>query len=407
MFIFFIALISPIIMVSKRWCKYYSECKALAITVIPNARLHLCKAHFLHYVEHRVTETIEKKHLISTHRPDKVLLALSGGKDSQVLLHILHKLYGNSIQMEGIYIELGIHCNAYSAESERIARQSCEQLGIPFHVINIKESYGLNIDEIHAMITAYGDKKKGLPQELFKGECSYCGAYKRYSINKYAVEHGFTKVATGHNLTDESTALLVNFFNAELNYLSRSGSINNSESNALVPRIKPLFYTSEEEVMLYAYYSQIPHVATECEYAKVSPNPKIKKELQELEKGRPGLILGWMRQYQKKLKPILVEQQAKITAASVPEKKCSVCGMPSAKKKCAFCRQQALLMKRFEIMNTMPSKSKADQENNQLEDNSQEKYDENSAFIEDMEEDEKRELEDEYNDFIDDEDHDA
>jgi uncharacterized protein (TIGR00269 family) len=340
-----------------RCCKFFTECKSPAATIIPYSNLALCRNHFLQYVENRVQRTIEKAHLLRTKTPEKVLLALSGGKDSQTLLFILHKLYGSTIPMEGLYIELGIKHELYSHRSEEMVQQTCVQLGIPFHSINIKATYGLDMDDIHWMIQTFDKRHWLLGRDHFKGDCSYCGSYKRYSINKFAAEHGFTKVATGHNLSDEATALLVNFFNGDINFMVRSGPINDNHIPMLVPRIKPLFFLSEEEITLYAYYNHIPFVSIECKYSEMSPNPHIKRELQHLSTSRPGLMLSMMRQYQHVLKPILA-------AHSKPEQPiesyCKICGMPSTQKRCAFCRQQTVLMKRFRQVTKSNHKSSPD-----------------------------------------------
>jgi uncharacterized protein (TIGR00269 family) len=325
----------------QRSCKFYAECKQNAVAVIQAGNLHLCKTHFLQQIEKRIQQTIEKYHLLELRKPEKLLLALSGGKDSQVLLYILHKLYGDQIPMEGLYVQLGITHEQYSADSGKVARQTCERLGIPYHEIDIKTTYGIDIDDIHGIRQCYKRYHKTLGSHHFKGICAYCGAFKRYSINNFAVKNGFTKVATGHNLTDEATALLVNFFNAERNFMARAGPINNSNLAALVPRIKPLFYVEESEISLYAFYSGIDHTPIECGYAAQSPNPKIKRELITLAQSRTGLLTSMMRQFQKVIKPVLVDS---IKTEETPDRVCSQCGLPASKKICSFCRQKAELL---------------------------------------------------------------
>ena len=104
-------------------------------------------------------------------------------------------------------------------------------------------------------------------------------------MNRFALEHGFTKVATGHNLTDEATQLLSNFFNVDMELMSRAGPTTVTNVKGLIPRVKPLFYIYEEELIKYAYYAQVEHLPTECAYATDSPMVRVKKSLEQVEIG--------------------------------------------------------------------------------------------------------------------------
>jgi len=76
-----------------KYCKFFTECKSKAVYRIPHSNLALCKDHFLANVEKRVQKLILKSHIIHREGKNKILIALSGGKDSQVLLSIIKKLY--------------------------------------------------------------------------------------------------------------------------------------------------------------------------------------------------------------------------------------------------------------------------------------------------------------------------
>jgi uncharacterized protein (TIGR00269 family) len=170
---------------------------------------------------------------------------------------------------------------------------------------------------------------------------------KRYALNYFAATHGFDKVATGHNLTDEVTSLVVNFFNGDIHYLQRSLPIVNSEIDMLVPRIKPLFYIAEQEIIMYAYYNDIQHIATECEYSPQSPNIDIKRILQDLDDDRRGMMLQLMKKYQKVLLPLIKAEVATEKTQNIRQKKCLMCGMPTNHAKCAFCRQKTNILERI------------------------------------------------------------
>ena len=74
---------------SPRHCKFFQECGNKASYQIPYSRLNLCTEHFLKNVQNRVKKFILKKHMFHPFRNEKVLVAASGGKDSQVLLQHL------------------------------------------------------------------------------------------------------------------------------------------------------------------------------------------------------------------------------------------------------------------------------------------------------------------------------
>lgn len=317
-------------------CKFYRECHSKAVIQIPHTKMALCKNHFLRYIESRVRKTIEENGLIDFQNPhEKVLVAVSGGKDSQTLLTILHRVINNRVPLEALYIEVGITPRNYSRDSSVVARNLCEKLHVPFHVLDIKDTLGITLDQIHLLgekLHSGGKRAKKLKN--FRGECSYCGLFKRYYINYFAVKNGFTKVATGHNLTDEASQLISNFFSTDIEQMSRAGPITLNDVEGLVPRIKPLFYIYETELIMYAYFAQVEHLPTECAYATDSPVISAKKSLEKIEGFRRATMMNLVRDFQKTMKPIL--------AAQIPEehqvvKKCTQCGMTTYLEVCSFC----------------------------------------------------------------------
>ncbi|WP_371806144.1 ATP-binding protein [Candidatus Lokiarchaeum ossiferum] len=290
-------------------------------------------------------ELIEKKHMFHPDRDEKLLVAASGGKDSQVLLSIIKKLYPVGLDVEALYIELGISQENYSQDSGIVARKFCEELNIPFHQLNVKDTYGFNIDDIHQLNAEVEDRKWKFDKDPMRGECSYCGTLKRYMINKFAFENGFTCVATGHNLTDETTQLMNNFFNMDLNFLAKSGPVADVHIPKLVPRVKPLFFISEEEIAMYAYFADIAHLGTECAYSTHVPNIQLKKALKEIEDYRRGNNLSLARRYHKIMQPVI---EKAVHSDKSNDKLCSVCGFPTFGKKCKFCKTIAVLTDRFQ-----------------------------------------------------------
>ena len=208
-----------------KYCKFFRECKSKAVYRIPHSNLALCKDHFLANVEKRVQKLVKKSHIIRREGKNKILIALSGGKDSQVLLSIMKKSYPENIELHGLYIELGISDENYSKDSGIIAQSLCNKLNVPFHEINVKQQNGFNIDDIYNLKQIVEENKQKSKNDQIRGECSYCGLLKRYHINKFAVENDFSVVLTGHNLTDEATSLVNNFFNVDIGFLKKLSEV--------------------------------------------------------------------------------------------------------------------------------------------------------------------------------------
>jgi tRNA-5-methyluridine54 2-sulfurtransferase len=326
-----------------RMCKFFVECKKPSMYLIKHSKLALCKHHFVENVEKRIKKNIDKYHMFHEDPDYKLLVAISGGKDSQVLLTIIKKLFPKYPITEALYVDLGIHSNEYSKDSLRIAENLCKKLDVPFNSVNVKKEYGISIDDIHDL------KQKFTKQELetnnfhFRGECSYCGIFKRYIINRFASENEFTVIATGHNLTDEFTSLMNNVFNVNLTMLSRSEPIAKKKVKDLIPRVKPMFYISEEEIMMYAYFENIEHLATECVYSNQSPSIKMKKVFQEIESNRKGNMIATVRRYYKKIQPVIHSAVYKEDNNS----HCKKCGMLTYSNKCNFCKTIKFLQDRF------------------------------------------------------------
>ena len=165
-----------------RHCKYYLQCHQDAVTYVPFSKVPLCKEHFLKNIEYRIRKTIDEFHLIDFKDPnEKIMVALSGGKDSASLLTMLNHVLRNKVSLEALFIDLGISPLNYSYESGIVARDLCERLQVPLHIVNVKQEYGFDIDDIHEIGQTYFKHRHDTKFGHFRGECSYCGLIKRYA----------------------------------------------------------------------------------------------------------------------------------------------------------------------------------------------------------------------------------
>lgn len=329
-----------------RRCFFFTECDADATIIIPSSKMPLCNMHFIKYTENRVWKLIDGNALLNSKTKEKILVAVSGGKDSQALLVILDELFHKRIHMEAVFIDLKIGKDNYSENSLRYTKELCDKLDIPLNTVNIMEEQQYSIDDIISLKQRFHEKGKSNrlskkeSEFVSRGECSFCGEIKRYHINKFAAENGFTKVYTGHNMNDEATKFLQNLISMNLLLLVRSGPVLDSNNEQAVPRLKPLYFISEQEVILYTYLKKIPHIETNCPYSK-TPSKKFRKIIEDIDGVQNGAIYSLMKKYQKTLKPLLVNSVQELNTYS----KCNKCGMLSSRKKCAYCRTTEFIHK--------------------------------------------------------------
>ncbi|MCD6575783.1 MAG: TIGR00269 family protein [Nanoarchaeota archaeon] len=284
-----------------------SICKKEAFTRVEYMRKNYCKEHFAEFIESKVKNTIEKFKMVR--EGDKILVAVSGGKDSLTTLHLLHKLFSDKVS--AIHLKLGI--GKFSEESERIVREFCEKENVNLIIYDLKDELGFSISDL-------------------KGErvCGMCGTIKRYLLNKIAYERGFNKIAVGHNLDDELSFVLNSIMSGDLHQLSRIGPITETNGK-LIGRIKPLYKCYEKEVKLYCEAVGIKTVTLECPNSKETKQRVYKKALDLIEEKSPGTKLTFISSFLKKIKPILPKSEIKLN-------ECKVCGFPTTSEVCSFCK---------------------------------------------------------------------
>ncbi|HTX60672.1 MAG TPA: tRNA 2-thiocytidine biosynthesis TtcA family protein, partial [Methanobacterium sp.] len=146
---------------------------------------NLCRTCFIESVDEKVLKTIRRHQLID--KGDKVLMALSGGKDSVVALHILNTLRDRKIiELTAVTIDEGI--KGYREDGLRIAAENAEKLGVKHRIVSFQEYFGHTLDEM------MGSSQPGDAREK-RHACTYCGVFRRWILNRVAKEEGATKIA--------------------------------------------------------------------------------------------------------------------------------------------------------------------------------------------------------------------
>jgi uncharacterized protein (TIGR00269 family) len=295
--------------------KTCSKCEKTPITFIRYNGTHLCKDHFIQYLERRVKKDIKKQG--KTPNKSKIGIALSGGKDSTVALNIIHDIFAKrpNVEIHAITVDEGI--KGYRDKSIRHVKDNCKKLGITSHMISFKETIGVTMDGIA--------KKK---DEL--GECSYCGVFRRLCLNTKAKELDIDRLVTGHNLDDMAQSILMNFTNGDIKKLARLGPHKKIQPG-LVPRILPLRTIPEKENTLYAIIKNMNYYDGECPYSKNALRGKFRDIINDLEYRNPGTRHSIYNSYES-IKDILIN---KYPPAELNN--CSKCGEPSSQAICKTC----------------------------------------------------------------------
>jgi uncharacterized protein (TIGR00269 family) len=299
------------------------KCGQKAAINLYEHRLSLCKDHFLEWLPESTEKTIKKYSLAN--KRERMIVAVSGGKDSLSLWDILWKL---GCPTEGIHINLGIDGGVkYSQTSQQFARKFAEERGLVLHIIDLQEKYGKSIHQLSA-ISSHGKQKP----------CSVCGLVKRHILNKFALDGGYGVLATAHNLDDEAATLMMNTlsWNQEL-LIRQSPSLPAQEG--FIRKIKPFCRIYEREAAAYALLSGIDYVYDECPYSQGNPQLQVKQILNQMELSQPGLKLQYYLNFlNARQDGFFAPTSQKIVAEGGFI--CSQCGQPTSNenKICLFCR---------------------------------------------------------------------
>lgn len=299
------------------------KCKTCGEKAAVNMRQHklaLCKTHYLEWIPEQTERFIKKYQMFS--RDEKILVAVSGGKDSLSLWDILVRL---GYQADGLYIGLGIDEGIqYSAESQRLTQKFADAHGLTLHVVDIEKLYGYSIP----MLADISRRAKDKP-------CSICGLTKRHEMNRIARDMGYDVLATGHNLDDEAATLFGNTLYWAGEFLTRQSPVL-AESPGLARKVKPLCRFYEKEMTAYALLRNIEYIYEECPFSVGSNSIYYKEVLNQLESERPGVKLTFYLSFLEARKNGLFAEREQNIQQLAP---CPTCGqLTTTTGECSFCR---------------------------------------------------------------------
>ena len=250
---------------------------------------------------------------------DRVLVAVSGGKDSLALWDLLLDL---GYAADGLYLGLGI--GEYSGESHRYTRRFAEER---------TASRGARLVEIDLPTDLGFDIPTGAPAAR-RAPCSACGLSKRHLFNSAALDGGYDAVATGHNLDDEAAVLMGNVLRWDMAYLGRQRPVLPG-GDGFARKVKPLVRLGEREMAAYCVLKGIDYVVEECPMSRGNRHIGYKESLNEIERRSPGTKAAFYNGFLSRVVDLVGA-----TAATEREDlhPCPGCGAPTVAEVCAFCK---------------------------------------------------------------------
>jgi tRNA 2-thiocytidine biosynthesis protein TtcA len=196
---------------------------------------------------------------------DKILVCLSGGKDSYTMACLLQELH--HIRQDFTFQAFTLDQSQPGWDDQGL-RAWLTQRQIPFEIIKRN---------------TYGVVKEKIPEG--QTYCSLCSRLRRGNIYQYAKDHGFTKVALGHHRDDLIRTLLMSIlYNGQIKSMPPK---LRTDDGALVV-IRPLAYCQEEDIIQYAAHQQFPIIPCNlCGSQENLSRVRVKKLIDELAKENP------------------------------------------------------------------------------------------------------------------------
>jgi len=295
------------------------KCFEKPVIKVTGSENSFCKACFFKYFEKKVKKTITKYNLIE--KNDHIIVAVSGGKDSTVLLNLLVKVLKgrDDVKITALAIDEGI--KGYRDKSLEHIKKICEDLKVELKLFSYEKEFGKSLDEI---LKTY----KGIP-------CSVCGVFRRYLLNKKSKEIGGNKLATGHNMDDEAQTILMNNFRNNIKVSARMGPITGIISDKrFIKRIKPLYFLTEKEITSYAYLKGLMDKFNECPHDSDSYRAQVRDMLNDFEAKYEGTKNGIITAFLEIL-PLLKKHYKEEEFDEIQN--CKICEEPCSGEICKAC----------------------------------------------------------------------
>jgi uncharacterized protein (TIGR00269 family) len=288
-------------------------CRGPAVIDLPRHNANFCGEHLEQLCRRQVDKAISEHSMFGP--DDRILVAVSGGKDSLAAWDLLLEL---GYRADGLYVGLGI--GEYSEMSGAHARDFAADRGLSLRTIDLRDELGYDVP------TAAKATRR-VP-------CSACGLSKRHLFDRAALDGGYDVVVTGHNLDDEAAVLFGNTLRWDVDYLARQLPVLPARPG--FPRkAKPLVRLTERETAAWCVVRGIDYLVEECPMAHGNKHLGYKEALNAIERTSPGSKAAFYLGFIDRMAPLLAGRAA---ADADGLRECARCGSPTTAEVCAFCR---------------------------------------------------------------------
>ena len=277
----------------------------------------LCSGHLMESVERRFRHELRRE-LTMGRKNITIAVAISGGKDSSVLLHLLHRTLSmrKDVKIVAFTVDEGI--KGYRPPGIRSATELCEKLGIEHRTVSFSKIHGTEMDTV---------VKSG---NLEGSPCAYCGPMRRDAMNRMSIDFEADYVALGINLDDHAQSIMMNVLRGDYEKMLRMAP-HDHVVDGLVPRIMPLRKIYEKEIKLYAILAGIEHDDGWCPYSGEARRNRIRDLVNSLEEETPGTKIAIEGFFEK------LRENSQVAGKLLESGKCEKCGRPASGKICQSC----------------------------------------------------------------------
>ena len=289
-----------------------NKCGNIAVFSRKYSGESLCSLCFSDSIVKKAAKTISKYNMIQD--GDVVGVAVSGGKDSLSLLHVLKKMSeSHNFKLIAITVDEGIP--GYRDEALEIVRNFCNIHGVEHRSYAYKELFDLTLEE-----------SLDLRENEKTTSCSICGILRRRAIDFGAKDLDVDVIATGHNLDDILQTFVINILSGDTNKIGWMEPITSNK----IRKIKPFCEIYENEIVFYAFTNEVPFQSEQCPHMNEGIRTEIREFLNSLENHHSG-IKNSMYGSVMRLVPIVKNANHK------QRRVCQKCGNQCTGEVCSVC----------------------------------------------------------------------